>query len=353
MRSGDRYFILYSVCCILLTLTIAYSTVSRPTSPPEPPISDEVSGIVIHREGADIWLRLTTPDQVNNVDAGEITAYRILDKYAEDFEIGDLLTGKLLGNKTIIHEPGVSFFVHDFDYGFVNRGDLLLFGGGRITQYLNDPYPSLRFSIDNLGEKEVIAVRAKINGFLLPYTFGVSTDSPIKPSKQEAMERYTSWYDPAIGNVSGYVPADGEEYTVEVTVKLNDYSSQVFTRTNIFELKGYAAAFVVGSERVSFREPDLLSYGLRGGGSVSLSFRNVWWVGSLQEINRLQIYLDKNMLWDEDISIDSTDYFSVTVHIPLDLVPGKKYDVTLVAHSTTGLNSTYTVPTMCQFHRIL
>jgi hypothetical protein len=243
--------------------------------------------------------------------------------------------------------------VHDFDYGFVNRGDLLLFGGGRITQYLNDPYPVLRFSIRNLGEKEVIAVRAKINGFLLPYTFGVSTDSPIEPSKYEAMSRYTSWYDPAIVNVSGYVPADGEEYTVEVTVKLSDYSSQVFTETGIFELKGYAAAFVVGSERVYFREPDLLSYGLRGGGSVSLSFRNVWWVGSLQEINRLQLYLDESKLWDEDVYIDSTDYFSVTVHVPFNLVPGKEYDVTLVAYSATGLNSTYTVPTMCQFHRII
>jgi len=314
----------------------------------------EVSGIVVHRDGANIWLRLTTRDRVNNVDVGEMTTYRVLDKYAEDFDIGDLLKGKLLDNKTITHEPGIPFFMHDFDYGFVNRGDLLLFGDGKIIQDLSDPYPVLLFSIRNLGEKEVIAVRARINDFVLPYTFGVSTDSPIQPSKYEAMSRYTSWYDPATGNVSGYIPADGEEYTVEVTVKFEDYSIQVFTLTDIFELeKGYSIASVGGFERVFFREPDLLSLGIRKGGSVSLSFRNDWWVGSPQKLNRLQLYVDENMLWDEDIRIKFADYFAVTVHIPFDLVPGQEYEVTLVAHSTTGFNSTYTVPTICQFHRIL
>lgn len=314
----------------------------------------EVSGIVVHRDGANVLLRLTTPDRVNNVDVGEMTTYRVLDEYAEDFDIGDLLKGKLLNNKTIIYEPGIPFFMHDFDYGFVNRGDLLLFGGGKITQDLSDPYPVLRFSIRNLGEKEVIAVRAKINDFVLPYTFGVSTDSPIEPSKHEAMSRCTSWYDPATGNVSGYIPADGEEYTVEVTVKFEDYPSQVFTRTDVFELeKGYSDATVGGFERVFFWEPDLLSFGIRKGGSLSLSFRNEWWIGSPQTINRLQLYVDENKLWDEDIRIEPADYFAVTVHIPFDLVPEQEYDVTLVAHSTTGLNSTYTVSTMCQFHRIL
>jgi len=353
MRSDDRYFLLLGVCLVFLTLTIAYSMLSHTGSPPQLSASDEVSGIVIHRDGAQIWLRLTTPDQVNNVSIGEIEAYRVLNKYARDFDVGDLLKGKLLGNKTISHEPGVPFFEHDWDYGFVNRGDLLLFGGGRITREPDDPYPVLRFSIKNLGEKEVTAVRAKINDFELPYTFGVSTKSPIAPFKHSAMSRYTSWYDPATGNVTGYIPSNGEEYTVWVTVKFDDYSTQVFTRTDIFEMeKGLSISTVAGSKRVYFREPDLLRLGVGKGGSVSLSFRNVWWVDSLQEIDRLELYIDDRMLWGEDIRIEPTDYFSVTVHIPFDTVPGKRYDVTLVAHSTTGFNSTYTVPTLCQFIRI-
>jgi hypothetical protein len=353
MRSGDRYFLLISVCLVFLTLTIAYSVLYRQGSPPQLSTSDEVSGIVIHREGARVWLRLTTPDQVNNVSIGEIEAYRVLDKYAEDFDIGDLLKGKLLGNRTISHEPGVPFFEYDWDYGFVNRGDLLLFGGGRITREPVDPYPTLRFSINNLGEKEVTAVRAKINDFELPYAFGVSTESPIEPFKHSTMSRYTSWYDPATGNVTGYIPSDGEEYTVLVTVKFDDYSTQVFNRTDIFETETVVSiSTVVGSERVYFREPDLLSLGVGKGGSVSLSFRNVWWVDSLQEVDSLELYIDDRMLWGEDIHVEPTDYFSVTVHIPYYIATGKRYDVTLVAHSTTGLNSTYTAPTLCQFIRI-
>jgi len=338
---------------MLITAAMTYGIVTRTTMQSEPPVNDEVSGIVVHREGAQIWLRLTIQDQVNNVSIGEIEAYRVLDKYAEDLDVGDLLKGKLLDNKTISHEPGVPFFEHDWDYGFVNRGEMLLFGGGRITRELDDPYPVLRFSIKNLGGKEVVAVRAKINDFELPYTFGVSTESPIAPSKRSAMSRYTSWHDPATGNVTGYIPSDGEEYTVEVTVKFDDYSIQVFNRTDIFETEKMGSINTLcGFERVHFREPDLLYLGFGKGGSVSLSFRNEWWVDSLQEIDRLELYIDDRMLWGEDIHIKPANYFSVTVHIPFGPVQGQIYDVTLVAHSTTGFNSTYTVPTKCQYYRI-
>ncbi len=186
MQFKERNFILYSVCLILITSAITYGIVTRTTTQSEPPIDDEVSGIVVHRGGAKIWLRLIKPDQVNNVSIGEIEAYRINDKYAEDFDVGDLLKGKLLDNKTISHEPGLPFFEHDWNYGFVNRGDLLLFGGGGIKHDLSKPYPSLSFSIKNLGEKEVIAIRARINELDLPYAFGVSQDSPLEPSRGES-----------------------------------------------------------------------------------------------------------------------------------------------------------------------
>ena len=287
------------------------------------------------------------------MQVGEIEVYNVMDDSTEGPDIGELLKGKLINNRTIQYEAGIPFFDYDLKHGFVNKGDLLLFGGVKITQDLSDPYPVLRFSIRNLGEKEIIAVRAKISDFQLPYTFGISTDSPLNPSKYEMMSRYTSWYDPARGNVTGYTPNEGEEYTVEIIVKFKDSSSQVFTRTGIFELKrAYSIATVAGSEHIFFRKPDLLRYRFREGGSVSLSFRNDWWVGSLQEIDNLQLYLDEYKLWDEDIQIEPTEYFTVTVHIPFAPVLNQKYDVTLVAHSTSGLNSTYTVPTLCQFIKI-
>ena len=62
------------------------------------------------------------------------------------------------------------------------------------------------------------------------------------------------------------------------------------------------------------------------------------------------IHLDENRLRDEDTLIEAPDY-SVTAHTPFDPAPGEEYDVTLAAHSTTGLNSTHTAPTTCQYHR--
>jgi len=351
MRSKDRYFILYSVCLILITAAITYSLVTRTTTQSEPPVNDEVSGIVVHREGSQIWLRLTTPDQVNNVSIGEIEAYRVLDRYAEDFDVGDLLKGKLLGNNTISHEPGIPFFEHDWDYGFVIRGDLLLFGGGGITHDLSKPYPSLSFSIKNLGEKEVIAIRARINELDLPYAFGVSQDSPLEPSRGESFSCYSAWYSPG-GGTGGYVPMDGEEYTVTVTVKYSDYSTRTLTKSGVYkegDNRG-SICFMVSRSYVYFK-PDLLWLGRGSGSSLSLSFRNEWSRNN-QSIEELELYFEDTLVWGEPIRINPAEYFTVTVPIPFDTAPGKTYDVTLVAHSSTGLNSTYTVPTKCQYYRI-
>jgi hypothetical protein len=294
---------------------------------------------------------LTTPDQVNNVSIGEIEAYRVLDKYADDFDIGDLLKGKLLGNKTISHEPGVPFFEHDWDYGFVNRGDLLLFEGGRITHDLSKPYPSLSFSIKNLGAKEIIAIRARINELDLPYAFGVSQDSPLEPSSDQSFSCYMAWYSPG-GDTGGYVPIDDEEYTVTVTVKYSDYSTRTFTKSGVYseEDNRGSICFMVSRSYVYF-QPDFLWLGRGSGSSLSLSFRNEWSKNN-QSIEELKLYFEDALVWGEPIRINRGEYFTVTVPIPFDTVTGQTYDVTLVAHSSTGLNSTYTVPTLCQFIRI-
>jgi hypothetical protein len=353
MNVKDHYLLLFSASFIILTITIAYSIVSNSGTPPEISVSDEVSGIVIHRDGGKIWLRLTMPDEINNLTVGEIETYAIQDREAEDFDIGDLVKGRIMYNKTIEHEPGIPFFEYDRQHGFVNRGYLLLFKGGGISQSLSDPYPVLQFNLRNLGENEVTAVRAKINDFQLPFTFDISTDSPLEPSNYKFLSRYVSWYDPSTGDTSGYKPEDGEEYTVEITVKFEDSPPQVFTREGVFQLEGGGSiATIAGFERLYFREPDLISKGPRSGGTVSTSFRNNWWSGSPQDIDRLQIYVDDSVIMDENINIEFTDYFALSVHIPFDIIPLKHYDVTLVAHSTTGLNSTYTIPTLCQFHSI-
>ena len=349
----NHYLLLFSASFVILAITIAYGIVSNSGTPPEISVSDVVSGIVIHRDGGKIWLRLTMPDEINNLTVGEIGIYHIQDREAEDFDIGDLVKGRIMYNKTIEHEPGIPFFENDNKYGFVNTGYLLLFEGGWISQTLSDPYAFLQFNLRNLGENEVIAVRAKINNFQLPFTFDISTDSPLEPGNYKYLSRYVSWYDPSTGGTAGYKPEDVEAYTVEITVKFEDSPPQVFTRESVFQLEGgCSACLIAGNERLYFREPDLISKGPRNGGTVSTSFRNNWWSGLPQDIDRLQIYIDDSVIMDENIHIEFTDYFALSVHIPFDIIPLKHYDVTLVAHSTTGLKSTYTVPTLCQFHSI-
>ena len=353
MNIKDHYLLLFSASFVILTITIAYSIVSNSGTPSEISVSDEVSGIVIHRDRGKIWLRLTMPDEINNLTVGEIEIYDIQDVDAEDFEIGDMIKGRIIYNKTIEHESGIPFFENDDKYGYVNKGFLLLFEGGWISQTLSDPYPVLQFNLRNLGENEVIAVRAKINNFQLPFTFDISTDSPLEPSNYKSLSRYISWYDPSTGDTAGYKPEDGEAYTVEITVKFEDSPPQFFTREGVFQLERVGCiATIAGFERLYFHEPDLISKGPLSGGTVSTSFRNDWWSGSPQDIDRLQIYIDDSVIMDENIHIEFTDYFALSVHIPFDIIPLKHYDVTLVAHSTTGLNSTYTISTLCQFHSI-
>ena len=331
---------------------------------------DIVSGIVIHRAGHRIWLRLNSPDNDHNKEVGDIMEYRISDS---DFEVdvGDCLQGKLTENMTLVEESIVPFFEYDYNDGFVLSGNLLLFSGGRIDHDLSNPFPRLSFGIKNLGEKEVIAIRARINELELPYTFEVSQDSPLRPSRGETFSCYTAWYTPG-GGTGGYVPKDDEEYTVTVTVKFSGYSTRTFTSSSIYKEGTMGSiCFLVGRNYVHFGKPDLLRLGHGLGGSLSLSFRNEWnrlndergneiisidalnsSSRSIQTIEELKLYLEDTLVWEESVRIRPAEYFAVTVPVPRELVPGQTYDVTLVAYSEEGLNSTYTISTLCQYIRI-
>ena len=327
---------------------------------------ETISGIVINRNGNRIWIRLGSPDQVNNKEVGEIMEYYISNKDI-DIEAGDYLQGKLSENCTITNLLITPFFQYDYHEGFTICGDLLLFSGGKITNDLTDPYPSLKFNIKNLGSKEIIAVRATVNDVILPYTFGVSQDSPLRPSREESFSRYTAWYVPG-GGTGGFLPLDGEGYNVSVTVRFSDLSTQTFTRSDVFKEGGIGSIrFMISKGYIFFSEPDLLWLGLDEGASLSLSFRNVWYKKPEQEtanvtikvgenygqtVERLELYLQGSLVWEEDVRIEPSRYFATTIHVPRDLTPGQIYDVTMVAHSQQGLNSTYTVPTLCQYIRI-
>jgi hypothetical protein len=325
---------------------------------------ETVSGIVIHRSGETVWLRLSTPDQLNEKGVGSIMKYDLPDN-EEDIEIGDHIRGRLKGNNTITTKKITPFFEYSYHNGYMVSGDLLLFSGGKITDDLSDPYPSLRFGFKNLGDKEIIAIMATVNNVFLPYTWGISEETPLRPSREEWFSRYTAWYEPN-GSTGGFVPVDGEEYNVSVTVKFSDLSTRTFTRSRLFEESNIGSIrFMGGKGFLSFREADLLWHGLNRGSTVSLYFRNIWYQESegmnqtirigetgMQTVKLLELYLDDYLVWEGEVTIEPSRYFGLTVHIPLDLDPGVEYDVTLVAYSEQGLNANSTVTALCQFIRI-
>jgi hypothetical protein len=352
MRTEDRFLAIISVCFVILTGVIIYGIQNQEKESAQQQDQDRIEGIVVHRNDARVWLMLTQIDQPNNINAGQVRVYRLMNSTGDDVDIGDLLMGTLLDNEILIHQSRVDFMDYS-EYGFVLKGDLVVFSSGKIRQSLSDPYPSLRFGISNLGEKEVIGVRVKVNGELLPYSFGVSKQSPLAPSVAMHWNRYIAWHDPKTGKIAGYTPNDGDEYTIEVTIKYDDYSIKTFTSTCLFEIdKGYAISTLVGFDKLIMKEPDLLSYGSGSGGSLCFWLRNEWYEDGSKEVERLEVYVDGVLIWCENLTIKGGRYFAVLIDVPFDIVQEKKYDVSLIAYSADDKVSNHTISVICQYYRI-
>ena len=234
---------------------------------------------------------------------------------------------------------------------FAITGEHLIFLGVRLNQQPSSAFPSLRFTIYNLGEYRYERVRASIDDFDLPLTFGVDEDNPLEPNRHLSAGGYTAWVNPENGEVVGFIPEPGGEYLVKVQLKSENYKVTTFTEKVKTTNQGYIV-MMMGNENLIFRSPSLLSYGLNGKGRLTLSFRNEWYIEEIQTINERQVLLDNYMLFKRKTNIRGSEYYSVSTEVPYALNPGQLYKVTLVARSTSGNNSTYTVPIICQYYKI-
>lgn len=54
----------------------------------------------------------------------------------------------------------------------------------------------------------------------------------------------------------------------------------------------------------------------------------------------------------EDVTVKNGQHFSVCVLVPLELLHGETYDVSLVGYSVDGLVSTHTEQVYCQYYKI-
>ena len=212
------------------------------------------------------------------------------------------------------------------------------------------PYPRLFFEISNKGSLEVTAVRASINDIDLPYTFGVSEEHPLKSNRTEEYRGYTAWYQPG-GGVGGFIPDDGELYDVNIFLEDENGFVQVFEKSDKYIDKKFGSiASVVGFSSIHFRDVDLLSR--NGNGSLSLRFRNEWYIGSPQTVERLEVLVGDKVVWSEDVSIRFGNYFVVLIDVPFEIEPEMFYDVTLIAYSDGGKVSTFTDSVLCQDYLI-
>ena len=351
MKPGNRFLLLIGVCVVFLGLTIGYRETRERAVIEEVP--DKVSGIVIHRDGGAAWIRLTSPDLMNNASTGTIIRYNMTDKHADHPDPGDYIEGTLLSGDTLQVDEYIAFFEHDFNRGFVNKGDLLLFSGGKISKDPSVLYPTLKFGLRNLGENDIVGVRASINGVQLPFTFGVTRDDPLKPSQNLGVHRYTAWFDPDTGSIQGYIPEEGDEYFVDILVKYENYKTKSFNRTEIFidDAMG-SISFMVGRDVVYFQGGELLSQRGGNGGTVYITFRNTWYDETALTIDRLELYIDDVQVMDEDVDIEVGSYSSICARISFELELGREYEVTLVAHSATGNVSEYSKSVTCEYYRL-
>jgi len=212
------------------------------------------------------------------------------------------------------------------------------------------PYPYIQFTVSNQGAKNITAIRASVNGVDLPYTFGVSKNTSLESSRIRDYEGYTAWYE-AGGCVGGYLPSFGDWYRARVSLLFSDGSTKVYRKYGIYrDSHTGAMASIGGFDTLGFRGASLLTHVIEG--TLNLEFRNDWVVGSPQTISRLELQLDDDVVWEEDVRVDFTRYFAVTVEVPFELESGRIYDVTLIAYSNKGNISTFTESTMCQKYEI-
>jgi hypothetical protein len=353
MKPEERFVIILGICFVLLSGVIIYALSKQETESNVYPNEYTISGVVIHRSNSRVWLLLTERDTTNNIETGTLMTYNLLNNTDIDFEVGDLLKGTLLDNDTLVCETRINFMNYDYSYGFVVKGDNLLYNGSQIKQDLSSPYPSLRFALYNLGEHEVIGIRVQINDELLPYSFGVSKQSPLAPSQSLYANSYIAWYDPAVGNVTGFTLNDGDEYSVEVTVKYKNLKSATFSSTGVFTLDRFGPINSLrGFDSLHMYDPDLFSRGVGEHGTLCFWFRNEWYVNGLKQIERVEATIDGQLVLGFDKMIAGGDYFAVYAEIPFDLVDGIVYDVSLIAYSSDGMISKYTLPVLCQYYRI-
>ena len=277
-------------------------------------------------------LRLTTNDSVNGVGLGEISDYRIiLDGYVE-LDVGNLVSGTPIKEEMpALKVERVTPFLHP---PIVNAGEYIDFERVRINTF----GPSLHLGLHNLGEKDIISVRAEVNGSLIPFFFGVDKEHPVKPYGYGGGSVPTSWFDPAMNGTVGFKPVEGEAYPIVVELTLSDdRPNYVFKTVKTWNFSVTAVFFgsiellVDTGTHIEIRSAYLFEYPGEGD-FLSLKVKNVW----SKTVTSLTILVDDVQVAAVKTNLGTGGYWKACVGLPFNIYIGSSHNVTIRALTAEG-----------------
>jgi hypothetical protein len=301
-----------------------------------------VSGIIVsldrveHEESGEVCyiglLRLTSEDDVNGVNAGEISDYRIvLDSYM-DLDVGNLVIGRPMKEKipTLHVQSITSFFLPPI----YNTGDYINF---EVVE-LRTGGPSFYLGLHNLGEKDIISIRAEVNDTSIPFFFGVDKEHPVRPYEYMHDAVPTSWFDPATNGTVGFKPMHGETYPIIVKLTLSeDPPVYPFKTVKIWNFSVTAVSiFGVGSFSPFESIIDIRSAYLferkRNEDFLSIVVENVW----ENPVTDIEILVDEVQVAGVKTNLKSGNSWKACIRLPFIVYVGNSHNVTVVALTTEG-----------------
>ena len=337
-KREERRWRVIIVGILILVALLGSLTVYRYFSPVKP---QTVVGVVVHGDGKKIFLRLATDDTVNGFRAGEIRSYTVKPDIYEEIDLGDLVKG--MPGKIRRCALEVKEITPFFKPPIINTGDYILLEDISLNKQPNSMYPNLHVIFKNLGEKKVMAMRVEINGTFIPFSFGITRNSPVGPSRYGGESVPTRWFDPELNETVGFDPAKEETYPVFIEMRFSDYSVQTWD-VSVKATSFRSIATVVGGT-ISLGAVDLFRLGLREGGILSITFRNVWIRKTITEI---VVFLDENQVMKTSATIPDAGYWAGSITLPFDVYTGGEYNVTVQVKASDGSIASVSRVTVCE-----
>jgi hypothetical protein len=293
--------------------------------------------------GVTALIRLLTDDSANGLKKGDIANYMVLTD-DPNTNGGYLLQGNTSKNQGPIFQVAVGT---QFFREFVNSGDHIVMSAELMGS------DGILFGVNNLGEYDVTYLRASINGTILPFTFGVSAASPVKPSWSYSGEASTTWYDPREKAMKGVHLEMNHSYAVHLEVGLSDGSRKV-----VDEVVPYRPWFGIGSivaiSAVDHLSIDLLEVnGFSGTSVVSVSFRNTWgtsgpnsWVP--RNITKIELFVNGLPVSPATCNLKMGNSWVGSTKTPEVTYQGGVYEVTILLTASDGSTFTTSQDVTCQ-----